>query len=88
MGAISVTKQAGWRGRADYSVEFSLLMQAWKLGPALATGCTVIDAGGADAIDGFARGRIDAGGGIPGWRGEFAAGWADGGSAIARHMDG
>ena len=30
------------RGRRDHSVEFPLLMAAWKLAPALATGCTVV----------------------------------------------
>ena len=30
------------RCRPDHSMEFPLLMAAWKLGPALATGCTVV----------------------------------------------
>ncbi len=54
---------------------FPLLMAAWKLGPALATGCCVmLEARGADSADRAAARRINSGSGIPRWRGEYCAG--------------
>jgi len=40
-------------------------MAAWKLAPALCTGCTFSEAGRTNAADRVAAGRVDSGGGFP-----------------------
>ena len=59
---------------------FPLLMQAWKLGPALSMGCTVVhEACRTDTAFGAASRRTDHGSGIPRGRSEHSAGlWSDG----------
>jgi delta 1-pyrroline-5-carboxylate dehydrogenase len=53
---------------------FPLLMQAWKLAPALAAGTPRSEACGADSVDCAARRRVNFGGGVPGGRGKHPAG--------------
>ena len=67
--------RAGWRGRADHSVEFSVAdggVEAWPgAGGRMYGGA---ETRRADATFGAAAGRIAAGSGIPGRRGEHCSG--------------
>ena len=54
---------------------FPLLMAAWKLAPALASGCTVVlKPAEQTPLSALRSGRADYGSRIPGWRGQHRSG--------------
>jgi aldehyde dehydrogenase (NAD+) len=67
---------------------FPLLMAAWKLGPALATGCTVIlKPAEQTPLTALRLGQLIVEAGFPPGVVNILPGFAEAGAAIARHMD-